>query len=251
MMRHDRLEHELLEAMPDAAARNPALVRLAVSEAKPIFAAHCAVCHGSDMRGNPAIGAPNLTDQIWLYGNGSVYDTERTILYGVRAGVSHSPNVTYMPAFGLEGTFRYQGTHGFEGEVVGGPALTSGQVWDLVQYLLKINHRPYQAEAAQIGEALTRQTEVSCRDCHAPDLEGIAEYGAPNLTINVWNDGGTPEDLYRSIYFGSRHMMPAWRGVLTLEQIRALAVYVYSLSHPKQPAQAASGAGPARHAGGE
>lgn len=28
----------------------------------------CAACHGADAKGNPTIGAPNLTDEIWLYG---------------------------------------------------------------------------------------------------------------------------------------------------------------------------------------
>ncbi len=28
----------------------------------------CAACHGADAKGNPAVGAPNLTDDIWLYG---------------------------------------------------------------------------------------------------------------------------------------------------------------------------------------
>jgi len=28
----------------------------------------CAACHGADGKGNQAIGAPNLTDDIWLYG---------------------------------------------------------------------------------------------------------------------------------------------------------------------------------------
>jgi cytochrome c oxidase cbb3-type subunit 3 len=30
----------------------------------------CAACHGSDGKGNPALGAPNLTDDIWLHGWG-------------------------------------------------------------------------------------------------------------------------------------------------------------------------------------
>lgn len=34
---------------------------------KPKFAA-CAACHGADGKGNQALGAPNLTDKIWLYG---------------------------------------------------------------------------------------------------------------------------------------------------------------------------------------
>jgi cytochrome c oxidase cbb3-type subunit 3 len=28
----------------------------------------CVTCHGTDGKGNPALGAPNLTDNIWLYG---------------------------------------------------------------------------------------------------------------------------------------------------------------------------------------
>lgn len=30
----------------------------------------CAACHGAEGKGNPALGAPNLTDRIWLYGGG-------------------------------------------------------------------------------------------------------------------------------------------------------------------------------------
>ncbi len=30
----------------------------------------CAACHGIDGKGNPALGAPNLTDKIWLHGWG-------------------------------------------------------------------------------------------------------------------------------------------------------------------------------------
>ena len=36
---------------------------------KEKFAA-CAACHGMDGKGNPALGAPNLTDNIWLHGFG-------------------------------------------------------------------------------------------------------------------------------------------------------------------------------------
>jgi cytochrome c oxidase cbb3-type subunit III len=36
---------------------------------KPKFAA-CAACHGPDGTGNQALGAPNLTDKVWLHGWG-------------------------------------------------------------------------------------------------------------------------------------------------------------------------------------
>ncbi len=36
---------------------------------KPKFAL-CAACHGADGKGNQALGAPNLTDKVWLHGWG-------------------------------------------------------------------------------------------------------------------------------------------------------------------------------------
>ncbi len=42
---------------------------IAASQGKAKFAI-CAACHGPDGKGNQAIGAPNLTDNIWLHGWG-------------------------------------------------------------------------------------------------------------------------------------------------------------------------------------
>jgi cytochrome c oxidase cbb3-type subunit 3 len=47
---------------------------------KPRFAV-CAACHGPEGRGNPQIGAPNLTDAVWLYG-GSLKTITETITEG-------------------------------------------------------------------------------------------------------------------------------------------------------------------------
>jgi cytochrome c oxidase cbb3-type subunit 3 len=32
------------------------------------FATYCVACHGAEGKGNQMMGAPNLTDDIWLYG---------------------------------------------------------------------------------------------------------------------------------------------------------------------------------------
>jgi cytochrome c oxidase cbb3-type subunit 3 len=50
-----------------------------------IFAENCASCHGDGGKGNKEVGAPNLTDQIWLYGSDEATLIE-TITNG-RAGV--------------------------------------------------------------------------------------------------------------------------------------------------------------------
>ena len=56
-----------------------------------IFAGECSSCHGDAGMGDPDLGAPNLTDAIWLYG-GSRDTIIETITYS-RFGV--------MPAWGL------------------------------------------------------------------------------------------------------------------------------------------------------
>ncbi len=37
---------------------------------KEKYAQTCVACHGAEGKGNPAVGAPNLTDKIWLHGSG-------------------------------------------------------------------------------------------------------------------------------------------------------------------------------------
>ena len=48
---------------------------------KKVFAENCALCHGPEAKGNRELGAPNLTDKIWLYAS-----DKETIMEGVRNG---------------------------------------------------------------------------------------------------------------------------------------------------------------------
>jgi cytochrome c oxidase cbb3-type subunit 3 len=199
------METRLLTTPVDAIPAQADLVRFANAQARPLFARNCAVCHGDDLKGR-GIGAPDLTDSVWLYGDG-VFHIERTILYGIRSGAKKANDITEMPAYGLRGQ------------------LSETEIHDLVQYLLKLNHRPNDAEAAFAGEVLY-QGKGECFDCHAGDAKGTVDYGAPDLTANVWDWGGDAASLYKSIYYGRHGVMPAWKDKLSLEQIRALAVYV-------------------------
>lgn len=56
-----------------------------VTQGKAIFGTTCAVCHGTEGKGMTETGAPNLTDDIWLYGGNR--DTVRTTIRDGRAGV--------------------------------------------------------------------------------------------------------------------------------------------------------------------
>lgn len=57
----------------------------AIERGKVLFAEQCAACHGDQGKGTQEMGAPNLTDGIWLYG-GQKADIEETIRTG-RGGV--------------------------------------------------------------------------------------------------------------------------------------------------------------------
>ena len=53
----------------------------AAAAGKEKFQQICAACHGADGKGNQALGAPNLTDNVWLYG-GSQQAVIKTITEG-------------------------------------------------------------------------------------------------------------------------------------------------------------------------
>ena len=62
---------------------------IAAQLGKPKFST-CAACHGVDGKGNTALGAPNLTDKVWLHGWG-----EQAIVSMITAGKTNT-----MPAQG-------------------------------------------------------------------------------------------------------------------------------------------------------
>ena len=57
---------------------------------KKLYADNCAVCHGDAGKGNRELGAPNLTDKIWLYGS-----DKQTVVAGIQIGRGG-----VMPAWG-------------------------------------------------------------------------------------------------------------------------------------------------------
>ena len=71
---------------------DPALA--AAGKAK--FEMVCTACHGADAKGNTLLGAPNLTDDIWLYGND--FDTLRkAVLEGHNGAMpAHEPIIGEM-----------------------------------------------------------------------------------------------------------------------------------------------------------
>lgn len=53
----------------------------AAEKGKAVFADNCAQCHGDAGKGNQELGAPNLTDAIWLYGG-----SKAAVVTSIRTG---------------------------------------------------------------------------------------------------------------------------------------------------------------------
>ena len=214
---HQRsLETSLVRQWPSELAHDPRMTRFAVSLARPVYARHCASCHGANLHGNHATGAPDLADAVWLYGDGGIGDIENTILYGVRSGHPKAHNVTDMPA---------------EGRV---HQLSAAEVDDVVEFVLALSRQPHAQDAAERGRKLFYD-KGNCFDCHASDAMGNTDYGAPPLLGPNWNYGGDRLTLRKSIYDGRHGLCPAWISVLTPLQIRALAVYLFVQSGKTVP----------------
>jgi cytochrome c oxidase cbb3-type subunit III len=69
---------ELLAYVLSLGGRAAPVDQVAAGKARFVL---CAACHGADGRGNQTIGAPNLTDDIWLYG-GSAAAIRQSIMDG-------------------------------------------------------------------------------------------------------------------------------------------------------------------------
>ena len=69
---------------------------LRAARGKTKFSTICIACHGPDGKGNQVVGAPNLTDNIWLYG-GNEADIIRMVTNGEGAS-SSSGGTSGMPA---------------------------------------------------------------------------------------------------------------------------------------------------------
>ncbi len=52
-----------------------------IESGKQVFSTTCATCHGPDGKGNSLLGAPDLTDDVWLYGSSMLQ-----VQHSIRAG---------------------------------------------------------------------------------------------------------------------------------------------------------------------
>jgi cytochrome c oxidase cbb3-type subunit III len=223
LWRVSQVEARLLRADPEAIPADSALMEFAVGRGEAQFLAHCAACHGVRGQGDATRGVSSLSDDDWLYGSGSVADIEQVVKYGIRSYHPKGWNLAVMPAYA---TLRPSAR---DGRI---PALSPGNISDVVEYLFRLQGRGADDSAAARGAALFTGGG-GCYDCHAMDGKGDSAIGAPNLAdgITLYGDGGR-EALSMSIAYGRHGVCPSWVARISAAGIREVAIFVYSLSRP-------------------
>ena len=76
---------------------------------------------------------------------------------------------------------------------------------------------------------------AKCAVCHGAQGQGGI---GPNMTDSAWIHGGAPYTIYATIKNGVLDKgMPAWKGVITNDELQGVTVYVMSLkgSNPPNP----------------
>lgn len=180
----------------------------ALRVAKNLFAANCAMCHGTDARG--AKGFPNLTSPNLSWG-GDADSVLATISNG-RQGV--------MPAWK---------------DTIGADAVNA-----VANYVYTLSGHSAPAELAAAGKTTF---ETMCTACHGADGRGNPLLGAPNLTDKVWIYGGSLDTIKETVANGRSNRMPAHLELLGAQKVKLLAAYVLSLSSAQAAATGSSAPG--------
>ena len=201
-------ENRIAELDLNNDADDPEARAIALKTGKTLYMDNCAVCHGTEAKGQPHI--PNLTDGAWYWG-GTAEDIHETLRVGINSQHDET-RFGEMPGFG-----RYQ-------------ILERADIQVLVTYVRHLaGLEQAEAEALEAGEALF--VEI-CASCHGEDARGDPSFGAPNLTDGIWLTGGDRATLYEIVFHGYQGHMPHWDDRLSPVQLRILALYVRNLSQP-------------------
>lgn len=175
-------------------ANNPEAEAIGAS----VFSQYCVGCHGVNAQG--AVGFPNLNDQDWLYGG----DAD-TILSSITNGRSGG-----MPAFKS--------------------MMKSEEIDTVAAYIQQWPTDP-KPGAEQAGQ---KTYMTRCGFCHGQNGEGNPIMGAPNLRDNIWLYGGDRETLVKTITHGRSGQMPAHENLMSSEELRLVAAWVYKRSQPSK-----------------
>ncbi len=210
----EKLRGEKAAVIATASLRNivqdPTLLAIARARGKPAFGDNCAPCHGSGGAG--AKGYPNLNDDDWLWG-GTLDDIKQTLDFGVRSGHPKAREGSMVPFGGKDGILKKEEIKTAANFVRSLSGLSVAPGTDL-----------------NAGRKLFAD---NCASCHGDGGTGNKEIGAPNLADKIWLYGSDEASIIEGITNGRGAVMPAWSERLDPVTLKALAVYIYSLSGGK------------------
>lgn len=202
---------KLAAVATDDIAENPELLPIAMSNGKTLFEANCASCHGGVVH--------------------KASDVEKTIANGIRSHprVSNPANqqeadaqnlpyktLTDMPPIGP----------GLEYD------LNDDEKADVVEFVMQISGRDHDMAKATRGKALFAD-KGGCYDCHGEEGDGDSALGSTNLQKpELYLYGSSREEILASMKSGRSGVSPAFADKLKPEEIKALAVYVFSQGGP-------------------
>lgn len=160
-----------------------------------LYAENCAGCHGVSGRGNTFLGAPDLADEIWLYGSG---DNIKLSIENGRKGI--------MPSFGH---------------------LKTTQLHDIAMYVYTLNGRKVpDIQAVERGEQLF---QINCAVCHGQQGQGNQTLGAANLTDDDWLYSGSVSGIFNTLRSGRQGVMPAWKERFSESELRLILIWIEAL----------------------
>ena len=84
---------------------------------------------------------------------------------------------------------------------------------------------PYANDAAAVKQGDDLFVGMNCASCHGYDLKGGM---GPDLTDTYWRYGGSPADIYKSIFEGRPQGMPAWGRSIPPAEIWKIVAYIQS-----------------------
>ena len=104
-------------------------------------------------------------------------------------------------------------------------------IMEVVEYTISLSGRSVDDLAAEKGKIKF----AACVACHGSDGKGNQNFGAPNLTDDIWLYGGSTKSVIKTVSDGRSGLMPSFKDTLGEEKVHILAAYVYRLSNWVQP----------------
>ena len=192
----------------------------------------CLACHGPDLKGNQALGAPNLTDGIWVHG-GSVGLITDIVANGVQGNMPPHETILGPEKAHLVAAYVYSLSNE-PGEVPvpaaipatqSEPAAETPATDDPLAVYAGMDFDTIIQDSIAM-ELAQKEFNTACVACHGTDGKGLPTF--PDLTDDDWQYGGSPEQILASVMNGRTGIMPPWQAALGDQGVTEVAHYVLS-----------------------